>query len=138
MGRTRHTLRAMIIGVAAAGTVVVGIAGTAGAVAPVTGAASHSARADRFNCARAPRALARIQRIEANITAGLPKLHRAEARAKAAGNTQRVARIQKRISRLDSPAVKSRLDRQTARINARCSVPTPATGSTTPTTAPGT
>jgi hypothetical protein len=144
----------MIIGMTAAGAIVIGIAGTAGAAwgaAPVTGATaatpagatkslpqSGAERAAHFNCDRAPRALARIHRIEARITAGLPRLNRAEARAKAAGNTQRADRIQKLINRLDSPALKSRLDRLTARIDAKCSAKMPATGSTTPTTTPST
>ena len=154
MGRTGHTLRTMIIGMTAVGAIAIGIAGTAGvagATAPVAGATpaaptgttrsqpdTGSDSAAHFNCARAPLALARIQRIEARISAGLPKLNQAEARAKAAGNTQRAARIQKRINRLDSPALKSRLDRLTARIGAKCSASTPATGSTTPTTTPTT
>ena len=155
MGRTGHTLRTMIIGMTAVGAIAIGIAGiagtagVAGATAPVAGATpaaptgttrsqpdTGSDSAAHFNCARAPLALARIQRIEARISAGLPKLNQAEARAKAAGNTQRAARIQKRINRLDSPALKSRLDRLTARIGAKCSASTPATGSTTPTTTP--
>jgi hypothetical protein len=151
MGRTGHILRTMIIGMTTAGAIVIGMAGTAGATAPVpaatpaasTGATqpqthSGSDRAAHFNCARAPRALARIDRIEARISAGLPKLNQAEARAKAAGNTQRAARIQKRIDRLDSPALKSRLDRLTARIDAKCGAPAPTTGHTTTTTAPAT
>jgi len=151
MGRRGQTLRTMIIGMAAVGTILVGIAGTAGAAgatAPVAGATAASPgatpskphnssdRAARFSCTRAPRALARIRKIEARIAAGLPKLHRAEARAKAAGKTRRAERIQKLIDRLDSPAMKSRLDTRTARIDAKCGASAPSTGSTTPTTTP--
>jgi hypothetical protein len=149
MGRAGRTLRTMIIGMAAAGTILVGMAGTAGATAPVAGATTaasagatqskphnSSDRAARFSCARAPRALARIRRIEARIAARLPKLNRAEARAKAAGKTHRAARIQKLINRLENPALKARLDKMTAKIEAKCGTPTPATGSTTPTTTP--
>ncbi len=150
MGRTGHAIRTMIIATTAVGAIVIGIAVTAGAAAPAAGATAAASagaaqslphtgsdRAAHFDCARAPRALARIQRIEKRIAAGLPRLNRAVARAKAAGNTQRSARIQTMINRLESPALKSRLDRLTSRIEAKCSA-SPVTGSTTPSTTPGT
>ncbi len=78
-----------------------------------------------FNCANATKVLTRIQKGEAQIAAGLPKLTAAEAKAQAAGNTTRATRIQNRITRLESPAFKARLDKISQKIEAKCNVPAP-------------
>jgi hypothetical protein len=79
-----------------------------------------------FNCANATKVLDRIQKGEAQIAAGLPKLTAAEAKAKANGNTTRATRIQNRINRLESATFKARLDKMSQKIEAKCNVPAPA------------
>jgi hypothetical protein len=79
-----------------------------------------------FNCANATKALDRIQKVEAQIAAGLPKLTAAEAKAKGNGNTTRATRIQNRINRYDSATFKARLDKMSQKIEAKCNVPAPA------------
>ena len=104
------------------GTAVPGKA-TTGTTAPAAG----SGRLAHLDCARAPRVLARIGRREAHIAAGLPKLTRAEAKAKAAGKTRRAGRIERLITRLERPAYRARLAAAAAGLEARCHVPAPPT-----------
>jgi hypothetical protein len=85
----------------------------------------------RFNCDRAPRALARIQKVESQISAGLPRLNAAEQKAKAAGRTKRADRIQHRITRLENPKTRARLDRLSKAIVAKCGASAPAGSSST-------
>ena len=116
----------LVVGAVAVGALSVGAAGIAGAATttpPKVGA--------HFTCARADHLLARIQKGEAHIAAGLPKLAAAEARAKQAGRTKRADRIQRRITRLESPAFKARLDKAAAAIEARCHVPAPGASTST-------
>lgn len=79
-----------------------------------------------FNCANATKVLTRIQKGEAQIAAGLPKLTAAEAKAKADGNTTRATRIQARITHLESATFKARLDKASQLIEAKCHVAAPA------------
>ncbi len=78
-----------------------------------------------FNCANATKVLDRIQKAEAQIAAGLPKLTAAEAKAKANGNTARATKIQNRINRFESATFKARLDKISQKIEAKCNVPAP-------------
>jgi hypothetical protein len=120
----------------AAGTLSFGAAGLAGAATapsstPTAPTAktpgSPTAKAGKsFNCANATKVLTRIQKGEAQIAAGLPKLTAAEAKAKANGNTTRAARLQTRITRLESATFKARLDKMAQKIEAKCNVPAPA------------
>ncbi len=123
MTRTLPRAKKLVIGVAALGTVALGTAGVAGAAATTT----NPQAARHFNCARAPKVLAHIGKVESDIAAGLPKLHAAETKAQQKGNTKRVDRLKKRISRLESPAYKARLDKQKSKIEAKCQVNAPAT-----------
>ena len=67
---------------AAVGSLSLGVAGGAGATTPAAESAVH------INCARATKALTRIERVEARISAGLPGLTRAEHRAAADGRVR--------------------------------------------------
>lgn len=125
MTRTFATAKKVVLGVAALGTVALGPAGVAGAATATT----NPPAARHFNCARAPKVLAHIEKVEADIAAGLPKLHAAETKAQQKGKTARVDRLKKHISRLERPAYKARLDKQKARIEAKCQVNAPATSS---------
>jgi hypothetical protein len=112
----------------AAGTLSFGAVGGASASA-APNATTPSAQVPKvgknFNCANASKVLSRIQKVEARIAAGLPKLTAAEARAKANGNTKRATRIQKGITRFESATFKSRLDTASQKIEAKCNVPAP-------------
>jgi hypothetical protein len=117
----------LVVGAVVVGALSMGAAGTAGAVTlRVPKAGAH------FSCARADKVLVRIQKGEAHIAAGLPRLTAAEAKAKQAGDTKRADRIQRRITRFERPAYKARLDRAAAAIEAKCHVPAPgaSTGTT--------
>lgn len=150
MGRTMHATGRLVAGAIAVGTITLGTAGAASATAPTASSlaptanapapllAAGSGRLAHFDCGRAAHVLARIQRGEAGISVGLPKLTAAEARARAAGDTVRADRIQRRITRLESPKFKGRLDRLAAGIEAKCHAPAPQATPATPTSTPGT
>ena len=148
MGSRTRSLRKLAVATVAAGALALGTAGVAGASAPTVTASSGSPAAStqptagpkaplsHFSCSRSTKALARIHKVEAGIAAGLPRLHAAEAKAKAAGATRRAARIQRVITRLERPGATARLQRLATAIEAKCHVGAPtATPSTTP--APG-
>jgi hypothetical protein len=97
-------------------------------------AANSTAQATRvpkvgktFNCANADNVLARIQKGEARIAAGLPKLTAAQTKAQAAGHIRRAARLQKVITRAKSAAFAARLDKVSQKIVTVCHVAAPGT-----------
>lgn len=150
MGHTTRAIRNLTVATLAVGTLAFGMSGVAGASAPTLtsssgapAAAAHRApgatgRLAHFSCSRAPKVLGRLQKIEARIAAGLPKLHAAEAKATASGNTRRAARIQKAITRLERPGAAARLQKFASAIEAKCKVSAPSTSPTTaPSGAPG-
>jgi hypothetical protein len=112
-----------VVAVMAVGTLSLGAAGVAGAATPSAAPAVH------INCARATTVLTRIERVEARIAAGLPRLTQAEHRATAKGHPLRARRISKRIARLESSRAHTRLTSRSAAIEAACHVSAPATGS---------
>lgn len=130
--------RVVVVTVVAAGLLTMGAVWLSGSASagPLTSPKAIS----RFNCDRATKVLTRFQKLEAQISAGLPKLNAAEAKAKAKGNTKRVDRLQKRITKLESSTFKDRLTSATSAIENKCHVAAPAVppASTTTTTAPPT
>ncbi len=115
------TAKKLIVGVVAVGALSVGAAGVAGAAT----ANPTPARVANFNCANASKVLAKIQTVEGDIANGLPKLTAAQAKAATAGKTKLAARLEKRITRLESSTFKARLDKATSAIDAKCNVGTP-------------
>lgn len=117
--------RKLAVGAVAVGALSLGTAGIAGAAttAPAPKVLRH------FDCANATRALARIDKVEARIAAGLPRLTAAETQATQGGDTTLANRIQKWITRLESSKVHARLTRASAAIEAKCHVSAP--GATT-------
>jgi hypothetical protein len=115
----------ILIGAVAVGALSFGTAGAAGAASSPTVPAVGS----HFNCANATKVLTRIEKGEARIAAGLPKLTAAQAKAQQAGNTRRADRLKKRIDRFESAAFKARLAKASAAIEAKCHVSAPATTS---------
>ena len=130
----------LVVGAVAVGSLSIGTAGaattptTAPATTPTTAPAKTPGR--HFNCARATKVLTRIDKVEARIAAKLPGLTAREARAAKAGRTKRAARLQKEITRFESPKFSARLTKASAAIEAKCHVSAPAasSGSTTSTT----
>jgi hypothetical protein len=124
--------RIVITTAVAAGSLSFGAVSLAGAApapssAPPAPTTQAPATGKGFNCANATKVLDRIQKGEAQIAAGLPKLTAAEAKATANGNTTRATRIQKRITRLESATFKARLDKMAQKIETKCNVPAPTT-----------
>jgi hypothetical protein len=138
MSRVVPAAKQLAVGMAAATVLSLGVGGLAGAAtaapsstpAPAT-TPTTPATHRHFNCARGPRVLARIQKIDARIKAGLPKLQAAEQKAKTAGHTKAAARIERRISRLERPKTTARLDRLSAAIETKCGVSAPTASSST-------
>ena len=130
-------MRKMVATTVVGGALVLGTAGAAGASAPTltatqgtSAAATHLTPAAKallphFSCTHATKALTRIQKLEARIAAGLPKLNRIQATASAAGETQKAARIGRVITRLERPVATARLQRLAANIEAKCNVAAP-------------
>jgi hypothetical protein len=119
------TAKKLVIGAVAVGALSLGLSGMAGAATPAAGAQAIS----HFNCANATKVLTRIDRGEAHIAAGLPKLTAAQAAASKAGHTTRANRLAKRIARLESSTFHARLTRAAAAIEAKCNVTAPSTAS---------
>ena len=120
-------LQKLAVGALVAGSLALGTAGMASASTPTNSpSASTPAAANQFNCANATKALTRIQKIEGRISAGLPNLTAAEQKASANGNTNRAARLQKRITRYESAAFKQRLQTRMQKIETTCNVSAPS------------
>jgi hypothetical protein len=93
--------------------------GTCGAAfAGTTPSGSTPAASRHITCARASKALSRIDKVEAAVTKRLPKLEAAETRLTTAGHTKRAARVEKRIERLQNANVKAGARAQ--KIQAKC------------------
>jgi hypothetical protein len=128
-------LRKIVVGAAVAGSLTLGLTGTAFASTPTSSpsstptaptTASTPAPAKQFKCANATKALTRIQKVEGRISAGLPKLTAAQQKASSNGNTKRADRLQKRITRLESATFKQRLQTRSQKIEAKCNVSAPS------------
>jgi hypothetical protein len=122
----------LVIGAVAVGTLSLGTAGIAGAATSSAATPAVPSKISQFNCARATKVLTRIEKGEGRITAGLPRLTAAEAKATKAGHAKRADRLKKRIARLEGSKFKTRLTAASAAIEAKCHVPAPSPTSTTP------
>jgi len=143
MGSKFSLMRKIAATTVVGGALVLGTSGAVGASAPTLTAASGTPaaatqlapgakeRVADISCTRATKALTRIQKAEAGIAAGLPGLHRAQAKATAAGKSKRAARIGKLITRLGRPDATARLQRLAAGIEAKCNVAAPPVVPTT-------
>ena len=120
-------LQKLAVGALVAGSLALGTAGMASASTPTSSpSASTPAAAKQFNCANATKALTHIQKVEGRINAGLPKLTAAQQKASSAGHTKRADRLQKWITRLESPAFKQRLQTRSQNIESKCNVSAPS------------
>ncbi len=119
-----HAGKSLLVSAVAVGALSLGAAGVAGAATPAS-TPSPATRLANFNCANATKALNRIDKLQSDITAGLPKLNAAEAKAVAAGHTRRADRLKRVISRLESPKAANRLTKAASAIEAKCHVAAP-------------
>jgi hypothetical protein len=118
-------VKSVVIGVVVVGTLLLGLGGVAGAASSPT-VPKHGRH---VNCARATKALGRLEKTQAQIAAGLPKLAAAAGKAAAAGNTKRADRIRNRMGQFESAQYKARLAKRVAAIEARCPAAAPGTPS---------
>jgi hypothetical protein len=103
---------AKIIATAAVGGAV--LLGSVG----VAGAATGGGSGKPVNCANAPARLAKIASAESRIQTWLPKAQERLADAQKAGNSQRVAAIEARITKAQN--VEAALQARQQRIQAAC------------------
>ena len=104
-------------GVGLTATLGIGTAGVAVA-ATQTSSAPTTAPTHHFTCAQAPRALARIARVDARIQKWLPKAQTREQAAQQAGKTTLAKHIGRRINRVGH--LETRLGKVKAKITALC------------------
>ena len=109
------------------GALALGIGGVASATTtstpPSGGTATHT-----FDCSRAPRALARIAKLESKAGTWLPKAQAREATAQQNGHTTVADRIAKRIARVQKFQTRGTSIQQ--KIQAKCPGAVPAPGGT--------
>jgi hypothetical protein len=117
-------------GVALTATLGIGTAGVAVA-ATQTSSAPTTAPVHHFTCAQAPRALARIARVDARIQKWLPKAQTREQAAKQAGKTTLAKHIERRISRVEH--LETRLEKIKGKITTLCPGAGAAPAATSPT-----
>ena len=101
---------------------VVGVSAAGADPAPLTFAPKVG---PNFDCNRATKALTRIEYTESQISSGFPAVKKAEGKAKAEGRTKEAHRLQKRLTRLEKPRLKSALAVAAQKIEAECHVSAP-------------
>jgi hypothetical protein len=114
------------------GALTLGGAGVAAAASstsngstPVSGAAGTGGSSKgTFNCANAPKALARIAKLEAKAQAWLPKAEARETKATQSGHTKLAAKIAKRVQRVQKLEVAG--NKRAAHIQSLCPGAAPA------------
>ena len=109
---TKAAAAVVICGAAAAG------GGGAAFAATSTTLASTPSVSGHLTCSRAPKALARITKVEGSITKRLPLLQAAETKMKAEGHGKAAALVSKRISQLKT--VDTKAAALAKKIEARC------------------
>jgi hypothetical protein len=107
-------------------------AGVAAAAAPSSsgsaniGSTAPAVSSGTFNCANAPRALARIAKLESKAQVWAPKAEAREAKAVAADKTKVADRIGRRVKRVE--ALEARGTARAGKIQALCPGSSPTTG----------
>jgi hypothetical protein len=109
------------------GALALGTGGMAFAATPSGSGATPATH--RVTCARAPKALTRITKVEKVISRRLPKLQAAEQKATTAGKTHFAARIEARIHRMQK--VDTKIEALATKIQARCPSAASGTNSST-------
>lgn len=88
-------IKRIIATAAISGTLVLGGAGIASAATPAPSTTTHS-----YNCANAPKALARITKLETKAQTLQSKVAAREQKAQAAGRTKLAARLGRIVARI--------------------------------------
>lgn len=120
----------VLVATAAAGSLSLA-GGIAGAATPPTHSRAHARKHKHhfsiasFKCSHADRVLTHIHDAQTNIAAGLPKLTAREQIASTKGHTLRAKRIEKRITRRESPKFKTFLAKAASGIEGKCHVSAP-------------
>jgi len=105
------------------GALALGVGGVASAASTTPAAATGGTHA--FNCARAPRVLARIARFESRAQRFLPRAQAREAVAQKNGNTTKADRIAARITKVQGLETRAAVLGQ--KVEATCPGAVPAT-----------
>jgi hypothetical protein len=103
--------------------VAVGAAAPAFAATPSGSTPTHLGR-----CGRAPKALARLAKVESRVSQRITKLEAVESKLTGAGHQKAAARVEKRLNRLQR--IESRAGARVSNIEARCPAGTTGSGST--------
>jgi hypothetical protein len=109
---TKAAAAVVICGAAAVGTGGAAFAATSTTLGSTPSVSGH------LTCSRAPKALARITKLEGSITRRLPQLQAAETKMKAEGHGKAAALVSKRISQLKT--VDTKAAALAKKIEARC------------------
>ena len=109
------------------GVLVAGAAGVASASSSTASGTTPSAHRS-FTCAMAPKADAKIAKVDAKISNRLNTLKIAESKATSAGETALATRIEHRIAHVES--ISTRVSNIQSRIDAKCGMSSSTT--TTP------
>ena len=118
-------LRRIIAGTAVAGALALGVAGGAGVAGAATPSSGTSGGTPSPTvCARLTKIEARVQRLETNLNARIPKAEEREAKARAAGHTQLAERIADRITRLQNRETK--VNARLSALEAKCGTASPS------------
>jgi hypothetical protein len=107
-------LRRIIAGTAVAGSLVLGVAGFAGAATPSSGTSTASPKV----CGRLATIEARVQAVEAKVNARIAKAQAREANLQTEGRTQRADRIAARITKAQNR--EARLNARLSNVEAKC------------------
>ena len=109
--------RKALAGTVVCGALALGTGGAAFAAPPTTGAGSPPA-AGHVTCARAPKALARITKVQTFATTRLPVLEARANKLTANGHRKLAGRLQKKITKLQKADTKA--GALATKIEARC------------------
>ncbi len=117
-------IRKVIATTALTGALALGVGGVASAASTTPPAGGTATATHTFNCARAPRVLARIAKLEARAQAFIPKAQAREATAQKNGNTTRANKIAARITRVQGLEARAATLQQ--KVEATCPGAVPA------------
>ncbi len=100
------------------GSLALGTGGTAFATTTTTASSSTPVTMRHVTCGRATKAMTRITKAEAAISARLPKLEARESRLTTAGHAKVAARVERPIQRLQN--ADGKLGGLASKIEAKC------------------
>jgi hypothetical protein len=99
-----------------------------GAAAPAFAATTSGSTPTHARCARAPKALSRLSKVEGRVSQRITKLESVESKLSGANHQKAAARVERRIERLQR--IEGRAGTRVSKIEARCPSGTTGSGST--------